>query len=60
MVGAPGDGSLFLNSMKLWAMKQSGLIPEYKFDENGDVVNGPLYIYTVDKGNFKLVEQWKE
>jgi branched-chain amino acid transport system substrate-binding protein len=36
------------------------LIPEYKFDENGDVVNGPLYIYTVDKGNFKLVEQWKE
>src|SRR5262249_19067914 len=36
------------------------LIPEYKFDENGDVINGPLYIYTVDKGNFKLIEQWKE
>ena len=36
------------------------LIPEYKFDENGDVINGPLYIYTVDKGTFKLVEQWKE
>jgi branched-chain amino acid transport system substrate-binding protein len=36
------------------------LIPEYKFDENGDVVNGPLYIYTVDKGAFKLVEQYKE
>ena len=36
------------------------LIPEYKFDENGDVVNGPLYIYTVEKGTFKLVEQWKE
>ena len=26
------------------------LIPEYKFDEHGDVVNGPLYIYTVEKG----------
>jgi branched-chain amino acid transport system substrate-binding protein len=36
------------------------LIPEYKFDENGDVVNAPLYIYTVEKGAFKLVEQWKE
>jgi len=36
------------------------LIPEYKFDENGDVINGPLYIYTVEKGAFKLVEQWKE
>ena len=36
------------------------LIPEYKFDENGDVINGPLYIYTIEKGNFKLVEQWKE
>jgi branched-chain amino acid transport system substrate-binding protein len=36
------------------------LIPEYKFDEHGDVVNGPLYIYTVEKGTFQLVEQWKE
>jgi branched-chain amino acid transport system substrate-binding protein len=36
------------------------LIPEYKFDDNGDVVNGPLYIYTVDKGKFKLIEQWKD
>jgi ABC-type branched-subunit amino acid transport system substrate-binding protein len=36
------------------------LIPEYKFDHNGDVVNGPLYIYTVEKGAFKLIEQWKE
>src|SRR5690349_2363177 len=25
-VGAPGDGSVFLNSMKLWAMKQAGMI----------------------------------
>jgi deoxyhypusine synthase len=31
-VGAPGDGSVFLNSMKLWAMKNAGLIPEYGFD----------------------------
>ena len=31
-VGAPADGSVFLNSMKLWAMKQSGLIDSYKFD----------------------------
>lgn len=31
-VGAPGDGSVFLNSMKLWAMRQAGLITEYGFD----------------------------
>jgi deoxyhypusine synthase len=31
-VGAPGDGSIFLNSMKLWAMRKAGLIPEYSFD----------------------------
>jgi len=31
-VGAPGDGSLFLNSMKLWAMRETGLVPEYAFD----------------------------
>ncbi len=31
-VGAPGDGSVFLNSMKLWAMKQAGLIDSYGFD----------------------------
>ena len=31
-VGAPGDGSVFLNSMKLWAMKQAGLIDAYAFD----------------------------
>ncbi len=32
LVGAPGDGSVFLNAMKLWAMKQAGLIPEFSFD----------------------------
>jgi deoxyhypusine synthase len=31
-VGAPGDGSVFLNSMKLWAMHHAGLIPKYAFD----------------------------
>src|SRR5258708_275799 len=31
-VGAPADGSVFLNSMKLWAMRESGLIKEYAFD----------------------------
>lgn len=31
-VGAPGDGSVFLNSMKLWAMREAGLLPEYGFD----------------------------
>ncbi len=32
-VGAPGDGSVFLNSMKLWAMKKAGLLTEdYSFD----------------------------
>src|SRR5205823_5624956 len=30
--GAPGDGSVFLNSMKLWAMREAGLIGEYGFD----------------------------
>ena len=28
----PADGSVFLNSMKLWAMRQAGLIPDYDFD----------------------------
>ncbi len=31
-VGAPGDGSVFLNSMKLWAMKEAGLLSSYAFD----------------------------
>jgi deoxyhypusine synthase len=31
-VGAPADGSVFLNSMKLWAMREAGLISEYGFD----------------------------
>ena len=31
-VGAPADGSVFLNSMKLWAMREAGLLPEYGFE----------------------------
>jgi deoxyhypusine synthase len=31
-VGAPADGSVFLNSMKLWAMKRAGLLARYEFD----------------------------
>jgi deoxyhypusine synthase len=31
-VGAPADGSVFLNSMKLWAMSQAGLMDAYKFE----------------------------
>ncbi|HLI84662.1 MAG TPA: deoxyhypusine synthase family protein [Bryobacteraceae bacterium] len=30
-VGAPADGSVFLNSMKLWAMRESGLTGDYGF-----------------------------
>ncbi|MCZ2152852.1 MAG: deoxyhypusine synthase family protein [Bryobacterales bacterium] len=31
-VGAPGDGSIFLNSMKLWAMREAGLVERHGFD----------------------------
>jgi deoxyhypusine synthase len=47
LVGAPGDGSLFLNSMKLWAMKQAGLLPDYKFelDLHAEVLESCAYHY---------------
>lgn len=32
LVGAPADGSVFLNSMKLWAMRQAGLLERYAFE----------------------------
>ncbi|MBI4910172.1 MAG: deoxyhypusine synthase family protein [Acidobacteria bacterium] len=32
LVGAPADGSVFLNSMKLWAMRNAGLVEEYAFE----------------------------
>jgi deoxyhypusine synthase len=31
LVGAPADGSVFLNSMKLWAMQRAGILPNYQF-----------------------------
>lgn len=31
-VGAPADGSVFLNSMKLWAMQRAGLVDSYGFE----------------------------
>ncbi|MGE0758966.1 MAG: deoxyhypusine synthase family protein, partial [Pirellulaceae bacterium] len=47
LVGAPGDGSIFLNSMKLWAMKQAGLIDEYAFelDLHAEVFEACAYHY---------------
>jgi deoxyhypusine synthase len=46
-VGAPGDGSVFLNSMKLWAMKQAGLIEDYSFelDLHAEVFESCAYHY---------------
>jgi deoxyhypusine synthase len=46
-VGAPSDGSVFLNSMKLWAMKAAGLIPDYAFDLDlhGEVFEACAYHY---------------
>jgi deoxyhypusine synthase len=46
-VGAPSDGSVFLNSMKLWAMKEAGLIPGYGFDLDlhGEVFEACAYHY---------------
>jgi deoxyhypusine synthase len=32
LVGAPADGSVFLNSVKLWAMRQAGLLDSYKLE----------------------------
>jgi branched-chain amino acid transport system substrate-binding protein len=39
---------------------QGVLIPEYRFDEHGDVVGAPMYVYTVEQGSFKLIEQFRE
>jgi deoxyhypusine synthase len=46
-VGAPADGSVFLNSMKLWAMKKAGLIADYAFDLDlhGEVFEACAYHY---------------
>jgi deoxyhypusine synthase len=47
LVGAPGDGSLFLNSMKLWAMKQAGVLEDYAFalDLHAEVFESCAYHY---------------
>jgi deoxyhypusine synthase len=47
LVGAPGDGSLFLNSMKLWAMEKAGLVPKYDFrlDLHAEVFESCAYHY---------------
>ena len=46
-VGAPGDGSLFLNSMKLWAMRKAGLLADYRFelDLHAEVFESCAYHY---------------
>ena len=46
-VGAPGDGSVFLNSMKLWAMKKAGLLDNYEFelDIHAEVFESCAYHY---------------
>jgi deoxyhypusine synthase len=45
LVGAPADGSIFLNSMKLWALKQLGMVPDYKFrlDLHAEVLEACAY-----------------
>ncbi|PYQ63575.1 MAG: hypothetical protein DMF53_09800 [Acidobacteria bacterium] len=47
LVGAPGDGSLFLNSMKLWAMRQAGVLDDYEFslDLHAEVFESCAYHY---------------
>lgn len=47
LVGAPGDGSLFLNSMKLWAMREAGIIKDYAFelDLHAEVLESCAYHY---------------
>jgi deoxyhypusine synthase len=47
LVGAPADGSLFLNAMKLWAMKQAGLLERFDFalDLHAEVFESCAYHY---------------
>lgn len=47
LVGAPADGSLFLNAMKLWAMKQAGQIERFDFslDLHAEVFESCAYHY---------------
>jgi deoxyhypusine synthase len=45
LVGAPSDGSVFLNSMKLWAMRECGMLERYEFelDLHGEVFEACAY-----------------
>src|SRR5262249_14396603 len=36
------------------------LNPEYRYEEKGDSITGPLNIYRVDRGKLRRVERWKE
>lgn len=46
-VGAPADGSVFLNAMKLWAMQKAGLLPadasSFELDLQGEVFEACAY-----------------
>ncbi len=44
-VGAPADGSVFLNSMKLWAMQRNGMVDGFQFelDLNAEVYEACAY-----------------
>jgi deoxyhypusine synthase len=45
LVGAPADGSVFLNSMKLWAMRQAGVVKDYacELDLHAEVFEACAY-----------------
>lgn len=47
LVGAAADGSAFLNSMKLWAMGQAGLVDDHRFelDMHAEVFEACAYHY---------------
>lgn len=47
LVGAAADGSAFLNSVKLWAMGQAGLVPGHRFelDMHAEVFEACAYHY---------------
>lgn len=43
-VGAPGDGSVFLNSVKLWAMNKAGMLPYgFEIDVHAEVFEACAY-----------------
>src|SRR6187549_674370 len=45
LVGAPADGSVFLNSVKLWAMQRAGILKDYRFslDMHAEVFEACAY-----------------